>query len=640
MSADSLLLLLTQIVLLAIFIVTVVHAWRHRQRANLDIAVFFATVAGILIVSDVRRIALPPELDQMLGSVAVVLIAFVPYLMLRIVDDFRPQPRWVTAGAVAILGALVVGGIVLPAPLPAWFLLGLGAWFLGLGAYVTASFIRASMDGSGVTARRMLAAAVGSGLFAAAIVFAILGNVIPTIADPAQIMARTSALGMALAYFVAFSTPPFLRRAWQEPELREFLGRAATLPRLPGTDAIVRELEQGAASSTGAAHASIGLWDEQHGVIVYRGHDERVREFADDALIGGRAFARQRAIFSADAIRDDPEHSEIYRSSDAHAVLAAPISAGANRIGVLVVYAQRAPIFAHDDLELVQLLADQAAVILESRRLIDHAAQVRAREEAARLKDDFLSAAAHDLRTPLTTLLLQAQMLQRHLATVGSESVEARRVEIIHTEAMRLRTLVTDYLDAARAERGELVGHRQSTDLTALARQACERHSTPRHPCRLEADAEVVGEFDADRLSQLLDNLLGNAVKYSPGGGRVLVRTWLEGDRARLSVSDSGIGIPAGDLPHLFDRFHRATNVDDRRFQGLGLGLYICHGIVEQHGGRIWATSQLGHGSTFHIEIPLRPADDGAADTVEETADAGEAAGPEATTPAGATASG
>jgi signal transduction histidine kinase len=94
-------------------------------------------------------------------------------------------------------------------------------------------------------------------------------------------------------------------------------------------------------------------------------------------------------------------------------------------------------------------------------------------------------------------------------------------------------------------------------------------------------------------------------VKYSPEGGEVQVRVWQEDGAARLSVADRGIGIPPDDLPRLFDRYHRGMNVDDRRFSGMGLGLYICRGIAEQHGGRIWAESVPGQGATFHVALPL-----------------------------------
>lgn len=114
-----------------------------------------------------------------------------------------------------------------------------------------------------------------------------------------------------------------------------------------------------------------------------------------------------------------------------------------------------------------------------------------------------------------------------------------------------------------------------------------------------------MGTYDPVRIEQLVDNLVENAVKYSPDGGDVQVRLYREDGLVHLTVTDAGIGIPADDLPHLFDRFRRGTNVDDRRFAGMGLGLFICRGIAEQHGGRLWATSPgPGGGSTLHVELP------------------------------------
>src|SRR5689334_11560148 len=108
----------------------------------------------------------------------------------------------------------------------------------------------------------------------------------------------------------------------------------------------------------------------------------------------------------------------------------------------------------------------------------------------------------------------------------------------------------------------------------------------------MEAAGPVIGWYDPTRIQQLLENLVENAVKYSPAGGAVRVRVWREADWNRLSVADPGIGTPKGDLPHVFERFHRGSNnVDDRHFAGMDLGLYICRGIVEPHGGRIWVES-------------------------------------------------
>jgi signal transduction histidine kinase len=268
-------------------------------------------------------------------------------------------------------------------------------------------------------------------------------------------------------------------------------------------------------------------------------------------------------------------------------------------------------VFADDDLVLVQLLADQAAVILESRALIDEAARVRAREEATRLRDDFLSSAAHELKTPLTTLLAQAQLMERRAQRDPAAPPDLAGIQRLVQETRRLNTLVMELLDASRAEQGRLLGPREPVDLAALAAKACKRYSTERSPCRVDAPEPVVGELDRMRVRQLLHNLVENAIQYSPGGGEILVRVWREGGSGDkepvgcFSVRDHGIGIPAADVPHVFDRFHRARNVDDRQFTGMGLGLFICRAIAREHGGTITVDSAPGEGSTFVVTLPL-----------------------------------
>jgi signal transduction histidine kinase len=409
----------------------------------------------------------------------------------------------------------------------------------------------------------------------------------------------------AIAYFVGFAPPRFLKRAWQEPELRAFLQRAASLPRVPDTRSIVAALERGAASTLGA-RATIGIYDPAANVLHFEDpHEVLPNEVGPSRFLVWRVFEEQSAAYYPQVARAHPELTDAYRRARVASALIAPISAGERRLGALEVYTDRPPVFSEDDLALVQLFADQAAVILESRALIDEAARVRAHEEATRLKEDFLSAAAHDLKTPLTTLVAQAQFLERQAQARPEAPADVGGIHRIVREARRLSALVVELLDASRLEQGRIVGEFEPVDLVEMARQVARRDSYRTHRIEVSADAPVVGTYDARRIEQVVENLVDNAVKYSAESSTVRVRVAHRDGQATVDVSDEGIGIPAEDLPHVFERFHRGSNVDDRRFAGMGLGLFICKGIVEQHGGRIWVESTAGAGSTFHVALPL-----------------------------------
>jgi len=605
LSADDFLSLVTQAVFLIVFADVAVKAIGGRDRARLDIALFFGVIVAIIGLSDFGRLTgtqTPVVESSLLG-----LVSLLGYVLVRIVDDFAPQRSWLMGATAAGTLVLIVAAFALPHPAPSWFAALSVAWFAALGGYASIAFARLATRTRGVTQRRMQAVAAGSGLVALAFMLAIVGVFAPAYASDLMIGTRLLALAGGTAYFIGFSTPVGLRRAWQEPELRRFLSRAASLPRLPSSAAIVAELERGAAESTGAPSATVGLFDRHRNKLQYHERSGATFETEPDALIGGKVFTEGRPFFTADARRTDPANAQLYDQRNATAVIGAPIASDGRPLGVLLVYARRAPIFAEDDLSLVQLLADQAAVVLESRTLIEEAATVQAREEATRLKDDFLSAAAHDLRTPLTTLLLHAELLQRHARQDPGAPLELDRVASIVGEAHRLQELVTSFLDASRAERGQMLGRRETVNLAELVAETCARVAGNGRNCRSEVSGPILGSYDPDRLRQLIDNLVENALKYSSAESEVLVRAWRDSELAHITVADRGIGIPAADLPHLFDRFHRGSNVDDRRFQGLGLGLYICRAIAQEHGGEISAESELGQGSTFHVVLPALP---------------------------------
>jgi len=148
-------------------------------------------------------------------------------------------------------------------------------------------------------------------------------------------------------------------------------------------------------------------------------------------------------------------------------------------------------------------------------------------------------------------------------------------------------------------------GPREPIDVAQVVREVAERSRPGHERIAVDAAERLAGEFDHRRIEQLIDNLIENALKYSDEKGLVEVNAWRDGGAVHLTVKDHGIGIPAGDITGIFDRFRRASNVDAKRYTGIGLGLYICRGIVEEHGGQIWVESVVGQGSTFHVLLPV-----------------------------------
>jgi PAS domain S-box-containing protein len=232
--------------------------------------------------------------------------------------------------------------------------------------------------------------------------------------------------------------------------------------------------------------------------------------------------------------------------------------------------------------------------------------------------DAFLVSVSHDLQQPLTVIKGQAQVMQRRIAR--GESVEAVRLAqglaYINAAVMRMHAMIQELLDTALQDSGRPLALLLSpTDLIALARLAVSEHQLAFDLHRFELDAQpssLVAMLDASRMQRVLGNLLSNAIKYSPDGGPIRVRiSQVEsaaGPVARIVVQDEGIGIPRADLPLIFDRFHRGSNVV-KRIGGTGLGLAGVRQMLELHGGSISVDSEEGVGSTFTVCIPVRMPD-------------------------------
>jgi PAS domain S-box-containing protein len=227
-------------------------------------------------------------------------------------------------------------------------------------------------------------------------------------------------------------------------------------------------------------------------------------------------------------------------------------------------------------------------------------------KELDRLKDEFISVASHEMRTPLTVIKGYSQVLERRLQASGPEAAGAlsmARQVLGQTE--RLATLTDRLLDVSRVQFGRLNLQKERTDLSSLVVEAVERIrvSADGHAISVSAGGPLLLEGDAGRLDQVIVNLISNAVKYSPEGTSIEVRLERRDGSAVLSVRDHGFGIPKERQGQIFQRFYRATT--DERTTGLGLGLYVSKGIVEAHGGEIWFESEEGKGTIFHVRLPV-----------------------------------
>lgn len=258
---------------------------------------------------------------------------------------------------------------------------------------------------------------------------------------------------------------------------------------------------------------------------------------------------------------------------------------------------------------LSRQVEEQRRALEQHAASLEQAVQERTREllAANQVKDEFLSIASHELRTPLTAMKAYIQVVRRQLEEGRPPTLHALlRVE---RSILRMEQLINDLLDVSRISAGKLLMHREFCDLTELCRQIVEEQSTVANRT-IEAtlpSERVEVEIDAERIGQVITNLLSNALKYSPATSPVSLTLQHAEERILFSVRDAGPGIPAEALPHLFERFYRVPGIEIQSGSGvgLGLGLYLCREIVERHGGQIWAESTPGRGSTFYVALPL-----------------------------------
>jgi PAS domain S-box-containing protein len=325
--------------------------------------------------------------------------------------------------------------------------------------------------------------------------------------------------------------------------------------------------------------------------------------FERGAGIPGRAWKTGRPVLVSD-VRDD-EHflpTSVAVRNGLRSAVGLPVRSGSSTLGVMVFFSGELRSLDDDLVEMMRAAGTQVGHFLERRRM---------EQEAERLKDEFFGLVSHELRTPLTSIVGYVELLLES-DELGPE--ERQFLEVVRRNAVRLLRLVGDLLFLTRVQAGQFAIVPGPVELSGLVAESVEA-SRPAADARgidIAVEAQVVPEAtgDRDRLAQLLDNLVSNAVKYAAEGGRVTVSLARDEGGAVLTVHNTGSYIPPAEQERLFERFFRAAAATRRLTPGIGLGLTIAKAIADAHGGRISVMSDRHHGTTFRVDLPLEQARD------------------------------
>lgn len=375
----------------------------------------------------------------------------------------------------------------------------------------------------------------------------------------------------------------------------------------------------GVVDRVGLAHASPETQSLLRGL-------EPENETAADAHPLTHLLRQQEALLLPDVPEDltggdtdGGQAHDIWSFIQPWSLVSAPLLTSSGRAAgtLTLVAAESGRRYGHDDLALAQELARRATLAIENARLYHDA------EQASRARDEVLAIVAHDLRNPLNTIHLAASLL---LETTP-ESAHRKHLEIVSRSANRMDRLIQDLLEVTRLESGNLSMELRPDPVLPLVMEAATmlRPLATARSITLDVavdDAVPPVVMDSARVLQVISNLVGNAIKFTPTHGSIRLEAEAIDGHVRFSIADTGPGIPPEQLPHVFGRFWQAHRGDRR---GVGLGLSIARGIVEAHGGSIWVQSGEGAGTTFYFTLPIAtasPEDPTSGDTAGTTADA------------------
>jgi len=319
--------------------------------------------------------------------------------------------------------------------------------------------------------------------------------------------------------------------------------------------------------------------------------------------VSGRAILEKRTVLVPD-VSEDPDYLPLFPST--RSMVSIPILSGDEVVAVLTVGSDVRRGFDREQVITLETLADGIGIILRNAELYQTLERTNAKlVELDRMKSELVNIVAHDFRSPLAGVLGHAELLEWKPDAARDERVDQARAII--RAATHMANLVDKTLKTTRLETGHFPFEFGVVDLGAVVRAVASRlPDDPRHPVFVDTPEDPVPCWaDEDRMSEVLENLVSNAIKYSPDGGTVRVELRRDAEGVTVTVVDEGMGIEAGDMDRLFRPFSRLRNRRTAEIEGSGLGLYICERIVKAHGGRLWVESRPVQGSAFSFSMPL-----------------------------------